>query len=546
MSFPYRLMLKHFGIAQTHAVTIQRDLKITTPDGTELLTDVYLGNATARAPVIMIRSPYGKGFSFAAGSAYPLASQGFNVVMQCCRGTFGSSGTFDPHHDEQRDGLATLEWIKRQPWYGGSIATFGMSYLGYTQWAVAASAGPEVKAMAMQVTCADFSLVNFPGNSFALENTLSWTNLVTKMKRPGLFLLRFIAARLLHIRLIRKKQWLTLPLASMDEKVIGERVNFWQDWVQHSSTDDPWWAPMSFRKSIGEIKRPISMVAGWFDIFLPWQMQDFIALRKAGCESRITIGPWRHTDTGLMQAGILDAIDWFNRHLLGKDAAPKAKPVKLYVSGADEWRYFDEWPPRESTVEQWYLQPQRKLLDRVAPDSDADRYRYDPADPTPSMGGPALESTPFAMDNAALEARSDVLTYTSEPLTQNRDIIGPVAAELYASSSAASADFFVRLCDVDAKGIARNFCDGLQRVRIEASGVPQRVRVDLWPTAWRIARGHRIRVQISSGAFPRWARNSGGIEPVGQVTQLRSATQSIYHSPTCPSCVMLPFLQNGA
>ena len=149
------------------------------------------------------------------------------------------------------------------------------------------------------------------------------------------------------------------------------------------------------------------------------------------------------------------------------------------------------------------------------------------------------------MDNTALEARSDVLTYTSEPLTQHRDIIGPVAAELYASSSAASADFFVRLCDVDAKGIARNFCDGLQRVRIDVTAVPQRVRVDLWPTACRIAQGHRIRVQISSGAFPRWARNLGGAEPMAQATELRSSTQSIYHSPTCPSAVMLPFVQTG-
>jgi hypothetical protein len=299
---------------------------------------------------------------------------------------------------------------------------------------------------------------------------------------------------------------------------------------------------MGFRRSIGAIKRPISMVAGWFDIFLPWQMQDFIALRQAGCESRITIGPWRHTDTEMMDAGMRDAIDWFKRHLLGNNTVRQPKPVKLYVVGADEWRYFDEWPPRESVVEQWYLQPQRKLLDRIAPDSDADRYRYDPADPTPSVGGPALESEPFAVDNTALEARSDVLTYTSEPLTQHRDIVGAVAAELYVASSAASADFFVRLCDVGAQGVSRNICDGLQRVRLDASAAPQRVRVDLWPTAYRIAPGHRIRVQVSSGAFPRWARNLGGAGLMAQATELPSSTQSLYHSPTCPSAVMLPFV----
>jgi len=236
-----------------------------------------------------------------------------------------------------------------------------------------------------------------------------------------------------------------------------------------------------------------------------------------------------------------DAIDWFNRHLLGKSGAPRPKPVKLYVMGANEWRYCDEWPPRESVGEQWYLQPQRELGQGLPPDSPADRYRYDPADPTPSVGGPALESAPASVDNSALEARADVLTYMSEPLSQPRDIVGTVATDLYVSSNAASADFFVRLCDVDTAGISKNICDGLQRVAIDASGAPQHVHLELWPTAYRIGQGHRIRVQVSSGAFPRWARNLGGLEPLATATQLHAATQSIHHSPTHPSAVVVPF-----
>lgn len=546
MSFFHRRMLKRLGVVQTHPVSICHDMTITMPDGAALLADLYLGNAGARAPVIMIRSPYGKGVSFASSTAYPLASQGFNVVMQSCRGTFGSSGNFDPHHDEQRDGLATIEWIKQQPWYGGSLATFGMSYLGYTQWAVAAAAGPDIKAMAMQVTLSDFSQMTYSGNSFALENALSWTNMVSKMKKQRLFILRFILASLLGLRMIRRQQWKGLPLARLDESVVGERVKFWQDWVQHSSADDPWWAPMSYRKSIGQIKAPITMVAGWFDIFLPWQILDFMALCAAGCEARITIGPWRHTDMGLGQEGMRDAIDWFNRQLLGKAASSPPKRVKLFVVGADEWRYFDDWPPRESAVEYWYLQSQHQLLDRISPHSDADQYRYDPADPTPSIGGPSLERAPFSVDNTELEARSDVLIYTSEALTQDRDMIGPLVAELYVSSSAPSADIFVRLCDVDARGVSKNIADGLQRIRIDSPGEPQAVRVDCWPTAYRVARGHRLRVQISSGAFPRWARNLGGLEPMAQATTLHRATQCIYHTPTYPSAILLPFVQNAA
>ncbi len=541
MSLVCRLMLKRLGITATHPVRIRRNIRVRATDGVELLTDVYLGSANTAAPVISIRSPYGKGAFIAGNTAYPLASQGFNVVLQCCRGTGGSSGRFDPHHDEQRDGLATIEWIKQQPWCNGVLATCGGSYLGYTQWAVAAEAGAEVKAMAMQITMSDFSRMTYSGDSLMLRNAFSWAYTMTLGRKPLVLLLRMLLARLRGAPLISDDQWALLPLGTLDEQVAGERIPFWQDWMQHGSTHDPWWGPMNHHKSIAKIKRPITMVAGWFDIFTPWQLQDFIALRQAGSESRITVGPWQHTDAGVIGTGLADAIEWFNRHLLGKHAATLTKPVKLYVMGADEWREFDEWPPRESIAQKWYLQPQHRLLDRTAPDSPADQYIYDPADPTPSLGGPALDDTPCSVDNAALEARADVLTYTSEPLLEHRDIIGVVSAELYVSSSASSADFFVRLCDVDADGISKNICDGLQRIRLHASGAPEQVRIELWPTAYRVAQGHSIRVQISSGAFPRWARNPGSVEPMAQATELHSATQSIFHSPGLPSAIVLPW-----
>ena len=542
MAFFHQFMLKKLGVTQTHAVSIRRDIKVSMPDGAELLTDVYLGSPTAPAPVVLLRSPYGKSMLLAAGMAYPFAAQGYNVVIQSCRGTFGSTGKFDPHHDEQRDGLATIDWIKQQPWCNGSLATHGPSYLGYTQWAVAAAAGPEVKVMSMQATLSDFSLMTYSGESFALENALSWTNMVTNMKKR-FAMLRFLLARLTGSPAIRKEQWTVLPLGSMDEKVVGERVAFWQDWIEHSSSRDPWWAPMSHRKSIAEVKRPITMAAGWFDIFLPWQMQDFIALRQARVESRITIGPWRHQDHGMGQTGIHEALEWFDHYLRGKPRGPARKAVKLQIVGTEEWRYFDEWPPRESVAEHWYLQPQRQLSIQAAPESTPDRYRYDPADPTPSIGGPALDNVPFSVDNGELEKRADVVTYTSDTFTKQRDIIGTIIAELYVSSGAASADFFVRLCDVDANGVSKNVCDGIQRVRIETPDVPQRVRIELWPTAYRIAQGHRIRAQISSGAFPRWARNLGGAEPIAEAQQMHVATQSIHHSQSYPSAVILPFCE---
>ena len=235
--------------------------------------------------------------------------------------------------------------------------------------------------------------MTYSGHSFALENALTWTKTMSMLTRKRRFAtLRLLLSSLLGSMKITEEQWMTLPLGSMDEKVIGTRVQFWQDWLEHSSAADPWWASMSFRNSAGRIRRPISMVAGWFDIFVPWQMQDFIALREAGCDSRITVGPWSHSDKEVVRTSVQDAIDWFNHHLLGKPGEARPKRVKLYVIGADQWRYFDEWPPRECVAEPQYLQPGGALSAVMAPDSEADQYRYDPLNPTPSLGGPALQN----------------------------------------------------------------------------------------------------------------------------------------------------------
>ncbi|MFT3930920.1 MAG: CocE/NonD family hydrolase [Spongiibacteraceae bacterium] len=538
MSLLHRLRLKRLGITPRHKVTVQRKINVPTPDGAQLLTDLFLSSSAAKAPVVMIRSPYGR--SSFAFHAYGLASQGYHVVLQSCRGTFGSGGVFDPHHDEKRDGLATIEWIKQQPWYGGAIATYGMSYLGYVQWAIAAAAGPELKAMAMQVTMSDFSQMTYCGDSFMLENAFSWTHMMNTMKKGGLkIVLQMLFGKL------KPEQWKTLPLAAMDEKIAGERVNFWQDWLDHASSRDPWWSTMNFHPTIADISHPISMIAGWHDIFLPFQMRDYSALQNTGKNVRLTIGPWTHTTA---EGGLPDAIDWFNQHLSNDgNSAVSAfeKPVKLYVMGADEWRYFDTWPPREMRIEPWYLQPQKQLHNRIASASPADNYRYDPADPTPSLGGPGLFGKECSVDNATLEARADVLTYTSAILNQPVDVIGPVTADLYVSSSANSADFFVRLCDVDEQGVSKNVCDGLQRVQMTAHDSPQHVRIEFWPTAYRFAAGHRLRVQVSSGAFPRWARNPGGTESIGAATELHVATQSIHHSPEYPSAINLPMVDAG-
>jgi uncharacterized protein len=217
------------------------------------------------------------------------------------------------------------------------------------------------------------------------------------------------------------------------------------------------------------------------------------------------------------------------------------------VMGENAWRDFESWPPPGYSPTRLHLGPGGTLsvadpgADPGAPaaaESSPDRYRYDPADPTPAVGGARMVRDSGRRDNTALEARPDVLTYTTPPLEADTEVAGEVSAEIWFSSSLAHADVFVRLCDVDPRGRSWNVCDGL--TSLTGADKVTRATVRLWPTAYRFKRGHRIRVQVSSGAFPRYARNPGSGEPLATATRLLAADQSVYHDPAHPSAVILP------
>ena len=215
--------------------------------------------------------------------------------------------------------------------------------------------------------------------------------------------------------------------------------------------------------------------------------------------------------------------------------------------GADEWRDFPEWPPPGIQPQRWHLQSDGGLATETPSQSDPDRYRYDPADPTPNLAGAIMLGQWGQQDNRKLESRSDVLVYTSKPMEQELEVIGPVEAEPFVRSSLEHTDFYARLCDVDPKGKSLNICDGLQRLRPnrpapESDGYI-RVNIELWPTAYCFRKGHRIRLQVSSGAHPRWVRNTGSGEPIATATTLRVADQEVYHDPAHPSAIILPILK---
>ncbi|MCL7455735.1 CocE/NonD family hydrolase [Micromonospora sp. MSM11] len=528
--------------ARTRRVTLTRGVPVRVRDGVPLRTDHYAPDLPA-APTVLIRTPYGRGGPMRLLGRLA-AERGFHVVIQSCRGTFGSGGVFDPLVHEREDGLDTLDWLRRQPWWSGAFGMFGASYQGFVQWALAADAGEELRAMVAVVTASGTRDSTYAGESFALDTVLTWAELLQAQTVP--WLARQWELKRGQPRLVAALAH--LPLAEADRVATGVTVPFFQEWLRHHTPDADYWRSRVFGDRIAEVRAPVAMVSGWHDIFLPAQLRDFAALRAAGGSPRLTVGPWTHGSPGLFVAALRDGLDHLDAQLAGRrPRAGAAAPVRVHVGGAGGgWRDLPDWPP-PAVPTPWHLHPAGGL-DTAAPVPSApDGFHYDPADPTPSLGGPLLVAQRAGpVDNRPVEARPDVLTYTSAPLDAPVEVIGPVRAEIHLRSELSHLDVFVRLCDVDRRGRSWNVCDGLVRVApdrftADAAGVV-RVPVELWPTAHRFAPGHRLRVQVSGGAHPRYARNPGTGEALGSAVTLRAGWREILRDPQCPSAVVLPIM----
>jgi hypothetical protein len=531
----FRRTLK-LGPATTNNLRVERDLRVPMPDGVVLLADRYAPGG--RRPLVLVRSPYGRRGIWGLILGRLLAERGFQVLIQSCRGTFGSGGVFDPFGtDEHDDGLATIGWMQQQPWYPGSFATVGPSYLGMVQWAIAADAGPDLAAMATQVTTSDFRTPFYAGESFSLETALIWVHQIATQERRLAFLRQALAER--RLKAIMNQ----LPLRDLDRLATGLPVPYYQEWLTGNAPGDAYWRGRSFASTLDRVTAPVSMVGGWFDFFLPLQLRDYAALRAGGHEPYLTIGPWRHADQEAMGAWVSESLAWLRAHLLGDRSGLRPEPVRIFVTGAEEWRELPGWPP-PTAPQRWHLQPDGALGPGLPAAGEPDRYRYDPADPTPNLGGPVGYAGRARVDNRILEARPDVLTYTGAPLTADLSVMGEVSVDLFVRSSLEHTDFFARLCEVDPAGRPVNVCDALLRL-VPGRPAPEpdgtiRVRFALWPAAHRFRRGHRLRLQVSSGAHPRYARNPGSGEPLGTATTLIAADQAVYHDPDHPSAIVLP------
>jgi hypothetical protein len=381
----------------------------------------------------------------------------------------------------------------------------------------------------------------YPGGSYALEIIIPWDMGAVNFNKPQPQASADLDPDAIAKRMASLKAGFDhLPLGDAIKFLSGEDLPLFHEQLAHGDPDDPYWAPLDFSTMLGTWDVPILLVDGWQDYQCPQMLDDYVALRAGGTPVWIRIGAGGHIGGG-GEGGMTEApLLWFDTYLKGMTGLLPERTITLEVLGeGGGWRDFEVWPP-PSTATRWFLGPEGRLSTDAPQDAPApDRYRYDPADPTPSVGGIGM-LTGGSRDNRELEARPDVLVFTGDVLDRALEIVGPVHAELHVSSSLDHTDFFVRLCDVHPDGRSMNVCDGLQRFApssiARASDGTFRATVQMWPTAYRFAPGHRVRVQVSSGSHPVYARNLGTGESVFTATTMQAADQAVFHD----SVVMLP------
>ncbi len=526
-------------------VTVERAVRVPMRDGVTLLADHYAPATRMPRPTVLMRSPYGRGWQFAM-MARPFAERGYHVLLQSARGTFGSGGTFMPGTWEAADGQDTISWLRTQDWFSGKLAAFGASYLAFAAWALMTDPPPELTAMAVCISPHDLAGAGFTNGAFELFNLLMWSDLMSRQEQVGALKGTW--------RMYRTDKRLApvlqrLPVTRTAE-ILEPGAPWYAEWLRHPDPADPYWDGYRATTALDRVSVPTLLISGFHDFFVEETLQQYRALRDRGVPVGLTIGPWNHMniDVGLIMR---ETLAWLDAYAEGNEGgtanrSPRPQPVRAWTSGSGRWRELPDWPPADARPATWYLQP-RGVLGDSAPGSDAiaTSFRYDPADPTPSVGGRIMSMTGAgSRANTALERRADVLTFSTAPLSEPVEVAGVPVARLHLSSDNGHCDVFARLCDVDERGVSRNLTDQIVRLTPDhlAPGKVGEVSLQLTDVSHVFLAGHRIRLQVSGGAHPRFARNLGTGEPPATSATLVPTTLHVLHNAEHPSALSMPVL----
>lgn len=565
--------------AESYTVVTELGVEAKMRDGTILRADIYRPNINQKFPVLLQRTPYDKRNE--RGFAVRAASSGYIVVVQDVRGRNSSDGEWYPFKNESNDGYDSVEWAASLPNSNGAVGMFGGSYVGATQMLTAVAHPPHLAAICPVVTASNYhDGWTYQGGAFEQWFNESWTSILALDT-----LNRSVQKQTnaLHSMWKPLSEYTLFDLPDDPDRT-RTLAPYFDDWLAHP-TYDQYWKNISIEERYQEIKVPILHVAAWYDIFLGGSLRNYVGLRahagsdvaRNGQHLLVVIGG--HSGGG-RKIGDLDfgaaaaefdeddvIIKWYDYILKGiQNEFASPKPVKIFVMGINQWREEDDWPLPRARNTKYYLHSGGKAntaqgdgslsLTGTRKAESSDDYTYDPINPAPTVGGPlccdATHLKPGPQDQRPVEAREDVLTYSTPELAQDMEVTGPVTLELFASSSAVDTDFEAKLVDVWPDGFAQNLTEGIVRARYRSSpekpefmnpGGVYKFKIDLWATSNVFRKGHKLRLEISSSNFPRFDRNMNTGEDATSIAKPIAATNTIYHDADHPSALTLPIVQ---
>ena len=538
-------------------------------DGIKLSTDIYRDPANARAPVVLMRTPYNKDRAKAAAQKF--ASAGFVAAVQDCRGKFASEGIFIPYNNEGQDGFDCIEWLGKQPWCNGRIGMWGSSYVGATQWQAAAENPPGLVTITPTATWSSFYKNLYLGGAVRLSLIAKWAS--GNSPKPE--------------KTTPNQDWdktlSHLPLSEVDDQ-IGWSIPWLEAMLTHPSPGG-YWKRLDLTDELPRIHMPIQHVVGYYDFFARESVHNFMVMSQKAIDAKtracqqLILGPWDHGTIGKSKVGELDfgakaewdataaTLEWFKMHLATAETQAKgSKPsVRYFILGDNDWRDADSWPPAGHKETAFYLHSEGKAntrkgdgqLNQSPPikNEPPDQFLADPVNPVPAA--PVSEKQPLhaaswaPVNQKSIEDRKDVLVYSTEALKTPLTFAGNAKAEIAVSSNTPDADWVVKLVDVHPDESAYNLAVGILRGRYRESEMKPKllepgkiypITVDLGPIAATIKPGHKLRVDICGAYFPLFDRNPNTVEGIfGKSTAV--ATESVHHSTAHPSRILLPVKQ---
>jgi uncharacterized protein len=566
---------------QTANVIIERNVAMKTRDGVTLKADVYRPVGDGNFPVLLQRTPYNKDQT--TDFALKAVARGFMVVVQDVRGRYTSQGEWYPFKHEMEDGYDTVEWAAALPHANGKVGLFGGSYVGATVMLAAISHPPHLAGICPVVTASNYhENWTYQGGAFEQWFDQSWT--AGLAQETANRMLRDDTNALIgdHVLPLKDFPVFNLKPVGSGSQWTRELAPYYIDWLEHP-TYDTYWKQWSIAENYQNIQVPGLTVAAWYDLFQGGSLSNYIGLKNQAANQAardgqhliIAIGGhsgWSRKvgdvdfgpDAPFDEVGT--TLDWFDYLFMGKhNQFASGNPVKIFVMGKNEWREEQGWPIARASETRYYLQSSGKansaagdgsLATKAGTSEGADTFVYDPENPVPTTGGPLCCDTqhlaPGPRDQKEVEARPDVLVYTTPPLDRDLEVTGPVTLDLFAKSSAVDTDFTGKLVDVWPTGFAQNLTEGILRASFRASttGEPSAItpgkvyeyRIDLWSTSNVFLKGHRIRLEVSSSNFPRFDRNLNTGKSGAQETQFVKATNTILHGGAQASALILPVI----